>query len=938
MFPVRLRYLRLFAGLGVLLATSCLPLRPVDARDGRSRTPLVAIEDLPDPSSHARISVIVDIAPLRRLDRRGSTTVAASPPGIDLHADFAKIPGSSGLSTRLFEAEGGERESIEKSFAVPGPVIAPHSLPREGQGVNTAVSDVNPSGEPSEEAQSPALTGNGSMALVPTASRGRLDPIAIHSASVGRLNLDLDVKPTFTFVEAWGSRRDGTARWTGSRFTRLPAPKPPAAEAQTPGQLTPGKSSTGDGAGSDGVIASSLIPIGRRGEVRGAKRAPALSAIATDVQRVWYVIPPMQLPKPADRPEKSAVLGGQQPWDSDGPNFRLPSAWLSQPSALPTLAQAEIAAAESETKANDPSANGDDKLARKAEQQRKPGLWQRIAKAQAASASKAAEEQELKSSSQFNVLRLIKQLMRDETEIPEVRAYASLLEQGVRGPAKIRVADRATLWLPFGYVFLEAEKVRDLLDGEESVLDDTNFGVILPTKRTPTWMAYVDVIDQGHIKDDDANALEPTALLAGLTKASGAQNVERGRNGLAPLSVSEWIAAPKYVPSKHIMNSCVSAAEGVGFDPLARLVNCASLALGRRGAIKVLVTGALSNLVSFQSEAANLAAKIAYNSAARYEGYVPEEDESAGYGLVGLAGTIVGLKDIAAPVAAAGAGKSQAPFLYAFLAYWEAILAALIATGLGAYWFLRNQAEGEEESGASRHAARMPLWKAASWAARSCLRSLFERKAAPTRVVDAHANANGIQPNPSQLPARSKVGFAGWQEKLASVLRLIRSRGKSPCELEAESEHTLEPRSQGDKLGRGDGKQDSTDPGQMTASMSVLRRLQREQVAATSHAQENSFGAKPETPAKSAENLNRLASLMREKTEESMPSADATGLPRSQNVPALSFAGTNASAKEDKSAEATSPGLDLFDLVEPGDADAVSMAVFAREAVQKAHG
>src|SRR5208283_4972887 len=129
-----------------------------------------------------------------------------------------------------------------------------------------------------------------------------------------------------------------------------------------------------------------------------------------------------------------------------------------------------------------------------------------------------------------------------------------------------------------------------------------------------------------------------------------------------------------------------------------------------------------------------------------------------------------------------------------------------------------------------------------------------------------------------------------------------------------------------------------TGPGDMTASISVLGPLQRKQVTPISHAQENSFGAKPETPAKSAENLNRLASLMRKKTEESMPSADATGLPRSQNVSAPSLAGTTASAKEDKSAEATSPGFDLFDLVEPGDADAVSMAVFAREAVQKAHG
>ena len=271
MFPVRLRYLRLLAGLGVLLATSCLSVRLVDARDGHSRTPPVVIEDLPDPSSHARKSVIVHVAPLQRLDRRGSTTAAASPTALDLHGDLAKVADSPRGSTGLFEADGGGRESIEKTFAVPRPVIAPHSVPREAQGVNTAASDISP--EPSEEGakQSPASTGDGSMALVPTASRGRLDPIAIGSASVGRLNLELDVKPTFAFVEAWGARRHGTARLTGSQFMGLPAPKTPAAEAQAPGQLAPDEFSKGAGAGSDGAIASSLHPSAPRDEVRGAK-------------------------------------------------------------------------------------------------------------------------------------------------------------------------------------------------------------------------------------------------------------------------------------------------------------------------------------------------------------------------------------------------------------------------------------------------------------------------------------------------------------------------------------------------------------------------------------------------------------------------------------------------------------------------------------------
>ncbi len=722
----------------------------------------------------------------------------------------------------------------------------------------------------------------------------------------------------------------------------LSAAKPPAAdvaEAQAaPGQLAPRESSTEASAGSGGAIASSLNPIAPRSEICGARRAPALSAFARDVQRVSNVIPPMQLPKPADRGENSAVLGGQQTGESGRAGFQLPSAWLSQPTALPTGAPAAIPAAEPETNASDPPTEGDNPLARKAEQDHKSRLWQRMAKAQAGGRSKNAEEQETDSASQFKFLRLIKGFLHEEPETPEARAYVSLLEEGVRGPMRLRIADRATLWLPFGYVFLDAEKARELMDGEEGVLDEANFGVILPARRTPTWMAYVDVIDQGHIKEEDANVLEATALLAGLTKASAAQNVERARSGLAPLSVSGWVAAPKYVPSTHILNSCVSAIDGIGSTPQSRLVNCASLALGRRGAIKILVTGAHSNLASFQWEAATLAEKIAYDSAAGYERYVPDEDENAGYGLVELAGGMVGLKNIAAPVAVAGAGKAQALLLYKLLDYWEAMLASLIAIGFGVYWFLRNQAEEEEESEASRHTARMPLWKAALWAGRSGLRSLFERKAAPTRVVEAHASAVGNQPNSAQTPARTQVGFAAWQEKLAPVLRLFKSRRSNLGELKAEPEPGPEPMPNGGKLGSGDGKQAAIGPGDITTSTSVLRRLDGEQDATPSPAQEAFVGAKSEMVAKSAENLNRLASLMRKKTEESMPTADASRLPRSRSIAALNSAVSNGKVKEDNSAEATSPSFDLFDLVEPGDAEAVSMAVSAHEAVQKAHG
>jgi hypothetical protein len=45
----------------------------------------------------------------------------------------------------------------------------------------------------------------------------------------------------------------------------------------------------------------------------------------------------------------------------------------------------------------------------------------------------------------------------------ETLAYSALLAQGVRGPVEVRLADRATMWLPANRVFLDGEQARKLL-------------------------------------------------------------------------------------------------------------------------------------------------------------------------------------------------------------------------------------------------------------------------------------------------------------------------------------------------------------------------------------------------------------------------------------------------------------------------------------------
>ena len=131
------------------------------------------------------------------------------------------------------------------------------------------------------------------------------------------------------------------------------------------------------------------------------------------------------------------------------------------------------------------------------------------------------------------------------------------------------------------------------------------------------------------------------------------------------------------------------------------------------------------------------------------------------------------MKSIAAPVAAAGAGKAQDLLLYRILGYWEALLTALIAAALGTYWFLRNRPRGAQETDASRPTAHMPLWKAALWAGRGGLRRLFDKAPAPARLVEARAApAETTQPSHT---ARPKVRFPAWAEKLVAKLSVLKS-------------------------------------------------------------------------------------------------------------------------------------------------------------------
>jgi uncharacterized membrane-anchored protein len=653
---------------------------------------------------------------------------------------------------------------------------------------------------------------------------------------------------------------------------------------------------------------------------------------------------------------------------SGGFQWRMPSL-----EAKPKEDSEEKPAAE----ANKPDVD-DSAAARKAEQERKDAVWARVAKAQADAKAKAAAQaqKDPDADNQLPVFRVIKKLMHPEARNDEERAYAAMLKEGVKGPIRVRLADRATLWLPSGYVYIDAERARDVMDGEAGLTDPNNQGVILPETRTPTWMAYVDLLDDGYVADENAKNMNAASLLLGLKTSVGNQNAERSHYGVAPLTIDRWIKTPQYAAAKHDVDACVSAVDASAADPGGRLVNCFSYALGRRGAVKILVTGEESNLAAFEHEASGLTEHITYDQGRAYRDYVAGQDAVAEYGAAELVGGVVGLKSIVAVAAAAGAGKNQELFLTRVLSYWEEILTALIVVVLAVRWLQENRSEEQEEEEDLRATPRVSFFRHASSRLGATIRGLFETEEVvqpgAAKQVAAGAAKQGAEQNAKSAAAEKKSLVAALRETAAKLpLPMLRKAAKDAA---------------APPVGEADEKIEGTPAAVASSAPAVKRAGWREKIAAlpvlakfakssapaaaaaataaTTPASKGRRGAEVETSAvepvaenvgASANKLSKLASIMRKKAEEpaapvavsrvatkreaaplqpaiAAPAPAASAAPKP--APAATAAPEPARAPRPEPALSTSVA-DILDLVEPGDAQA---STIAREALQQAHG
>lgn len=279
----------------------------------------------------------------------------------------------------------------------------------------------------------------------------------------------------------------------------------------------------------------------------------------------------------------------------------------------------------------------------------------------------------------------------------------ALLAQGVVGPSEVRLGDGATLWLPAGRVFIPPEPARELAKEAGLEWRAGVQGLIAPAGGQLQWLAPVEVVDDGYIRTDDADALQPDKLLAAFEAGLPEINAQRSRGGQPPVALGGWLTAPA-LDEKHRLAGCVNVTTQNDQNGLDRFFNCEAWALGRHGAIKIALADGGEEAERLKGEAVSLADAIVFDRDKAYEAFDAATDKVAPYTAADLL-----TRDVAAQKSVASAesaeGASGGADLTAMLS--KLLEPALLgAAVLGAYvWYKRSKAGEVNEAETARASA-----------------------------------------------------------------------------------------------------------------------------------------------------------------------------------------------------------------------------------------
>lgn len=221
----------------------------------------------------------------------------------------------------------------------------------------------------------------------------------------------------------------------------------------------------------------------------------------------------------------------------------------------------------------------------------------------------------------------------------------------IQGPAVQPFLDQAAFSVEKGFVFVPRDEAAGLMRAWGNVVGPNFVGLVLAPNAD--WVATVNFVKDGYVKDDDAKNWNADDLFDHLQKGAEADNEDRRSRGYPEIELLGWIERPAYDPTTHRLVWSVMSKEknAPGNNPNA--VNYNTYLLGREGYFSIDLVTSYATIEERKPIARTILADVAFNSGKRYEDFSSSTDKVAAYGLAALVGGIA-LKKLGLLALAAG--------------------------------------------------------------------------------------------------------------------------------------------------------------------------------------------------------------------------------------------------------------------------------------------
>ncbi len=205
---------------------------------------------------------------------------------------------------------------------------------------------------------------------------------------------------------------------------------------------------------------------------------------------------------------------------------------------------------------------------------------------------------------------------------------------------------KASLQVPAHFRYLDpSDTARVLEQAWGNPSGEGTLGMLFPADLGPldeqSWGVVISYDNDGHVSDEDADAINYNDLLKDMQASLAEENDQRVQAGFGALQLVGWAEPPTYDKATRKMYWAKELKFG---DDHENTLNYNVRVLGRDGVLVLNAVAGMSQLAQIKSQMQEVIAFANFNQGSQYTDFNPDTDKLAAYGLAALVGGAVAAK------------------------------------------------------------------------------------------------------------------------------------------------------------------------------------------------------------------------------------------------------------------------------------------------------